>query len=107
MATLTVQDATLAGTTPTYAAATVSDTFANDGRTFLHVKVGATATNVTINSVTPCNQGEDHDIVLSGLANTERIIGPFPTSRFNDTTGMVTVTYSQVTGVTAAVVRVP
>jgi hypothetical protein len=106
MAAYNVQSASESGITPTYTAVTASDTFANDGRTYLHVKAGGTSVNITINSQTPCNQGADHDIVINGVVSSERIIGPFPPSRFNDSTGVVTVTYSTTTGVTAAAVRI-
>lgn len=109
MADLTVQQLALAGVTPTFgAAAAGGDTFTNSGRTFLVVKNGgASSVDVTANSVTPCNQGFDHDQAIAVAAGAEKWIGPFPKTRFNDATGKVGVTYSGVTSVTVAAVELP
>lgn len=107
MALLTVQKPTPAGVAPTYqAAAGGGDTFPNDDGTYLHVKNGdATPTTVTINSVHACDQGFDHDLAVVVPNATERMIGPFNGSRFNDaTTGLVGVTYSKVTSLTVAAI---
>lgn len=106
MAALTVQTLTLTGVAPTYnAAAAGGDTFVNNGKTFLHVKNTGASTTVTVDSVTACNQGSDHDSVTTVPATTgDRMIGPFEMSRFNSGTGTAAITYSQVTGITVAVV---
>lgn len=109
MADLTVQQVTTAGVAPTFAPADVAgDSFTNDGRTFLHVKNGgASSIDVTIDSVEPCNYGYDHDQVVTVAAGEEKLIGPFSVSRYNDkTTGKVSVSYSDVTSVTVAAIKV-
>jgi len=110
MATLTVQDIVLGGITPTYAAADVAgDAFPNDGRTFLHYKnTNAAARNVTVDSVRPCDQGTDHNQIQNVPATTgDKMLGPFPPARFNQTSGNVNVTYDAVTNLTVAAIRLP
>lgn len=104
MATLNVQDIVLTGLAPSYAAASATgDDFVNDGRTFLHVKNGGTVSiDVTVDSVVPCNQGFNHDVIVSIAAGAEKMVGPFDVERFNDSDRKVKVTYSDVTSVTVA-----
>lgn len=106
MAALAVQSLALGGLNPNYVAASAGgDTFANDGRTMLHVKnAGAGAVDVTIDSAANCNFGFDHNIVVNVPAGGERMIGPFPPDRFNGANG-VAVTYSAIAGVTVAAVK--
>lgn len=109
MATLTVQSTDLDGVVPSYAsAAGGGDEFANDGNTFLHLKNGSGGSiDVTVDSVKNCNQGHDHNSVTAVGAGAEAMIGPFPKDRFNDaTTGRAAITYSGVTTLTIAVVKV-
>jgi len=109
MAVLVVQRIIHTGLTPpTYAAAAGGgDSFVNDGRTFLHVKNAAAGGNsiVTINSLVNCDQGVDHNLAVTIADASESMIGPFAPSRFNDANGSVAVTYSEVTGVTVAVLQ--
>lgn len=107
MATLTLIQAILAGVVLNrVAAAGGGDEFINDGATRLHVKNdGAGSINVTVNSQAQCNHGFDHDLVVAVAAGAEKIIGPFPTSRFNDANGKVQVAYSDATSVTVAAVK--
>lgn len=109
MAQLAVQSASATGLTPAFAAAAAGgDSFANDGRTVLHAKNGgAGAITVTVNSQQACDQGFDHDLAVAIPAGQERMIGPFPQSRFNDSSGLVQVTYSDVTSLTVAALKVP
>lgn len=104
MATLTVQQIDLDGTTPSFvAAAAGGDQFANNGKTFFHVKNGgAGATVVTIDSIQDCNQGFDHNAGGTVAAGAEGLFGPFQASRFNDpaNANRVVVTYDVVTSVT-------
>lgn len=106
MALLTTQTAAPAGTTVTYAAASAGgDTLQPGERTHLHVKCGATGCTVTVDSIRACDQGFDHNLSVVVGTNAEVLIGPLPASRFaNLTTGLVSVTYSQVTTVTVAAV---
>ncbi len=106
MAVLTVQSIGTAGLNPTYANASAGgDEFPNDGDIFLHIKVGATATTITVASPTACDQGGTHPLTIGPLTSQERMVGPFPPKRFNATDGNVDVTYSQVVGVTVAAVK--
>lgn len=107
MALLTVQIATVAGIVPSFVAAGAGgDTFSNTGRESLYVKNGSGASiTVTINSLLNCDQGFDHDFVVTVAAGVDKVIGPFATNRFNDGGGLVGVTYSAVTTVTVAAVR--
>ena len=109
MATLAVQIATLAGLTPSYGAcAAGGDEFANSGREVIHVKNAHTSPwTVTVNSQANCNQGFDHDAQVSVPNGQERIIGPFPKSRFDDVANKVQLSYSGVTALTIAVIQVP
>lgn len=110
MAAYTVYPIDLTGDSKAYVTPASGDTFANDGRTFLHVKnANASPSVVTINSIRPCDQGVDHDIAVTVAATTgDEMIGPFPPSRFNDSSGNVTVTtYSVTATVSVAAIRVP
>ncbi len=101
MAVIAIQTIDLDGEDADYAAAVGPDTFTNDGRTFLHVKnTNAATRDVTVDSTKLCDQGFDHNQVVTIPATTgDRMFGPFPTARFGTT---VTVTYSATTNLTIA-----
>ncbi|MGE5589203.1 MAG: hypothetical protein ACM3ZA_01030 [Bacillota bacterium] len=103
---LNVQNMSLTGLAPAFGNADAAgDTFPNNGRTFLHVKnAGAAPVDVTVNSQQACNQGFDHNAMASVPAGGERIIGPFPPGRFNNSQGQCEVTYSSVDNVTVAAI---
>jgi hypothetical protein len=106
MALMSVQFLSKSGVAPTYAAVNSSDTFANNGKTFLHVKNGGgSPINVTINSqVTNPPEGTAAANVVVAVANgTEKMIGPLSQAGYNDSAGIVTVNYSGTTTVTAGV----
>lgn len=107
MADLAVQKVSKKGVSPVFApAGAAGDTFSNDGKTFLIVK-NANATldgTATINSLTKCNQGFDHDVIVSVPASGEKWIGPFEPSRFNNSAGKVSATYESETDLTVAAV---
>lgn len=109
MADLTVQIVSLPGLTPTYgAAAAGGDAFVNSGKDFIHIKNGHTSPQtVTINSQAVCNQGFDHDDAVVVTNAQERMIGPFPKDRFNDSADKVQITYSGVVALTIAILRLP
>lgn len=93
------------------AAAVGGDAFQNTGREVLYVKNGGVGSiNVTVDSPGTCSLGvtahANHDAVVAVAAGAERVIGPFPTRRFNDSNGNAQITYSGVTSVTVAVLRV-
>ncbi len=106
MATLTVQSIVETGLEETFAsAAGGGDVFANDGRTFFHlVNADASPMTVTVDSLTNCDQGVDHNLVVVVTNAEERMIGPFPPSRFNNASCQVSVTYTSVTSLTVAAV---
>lgn len=107
MAVLTAQKPNLSGAALTYAAASAGGDKAAAGiNRFVHVKVGATATTVTIDSVQPCDQGADHNLTSGSITSTDRMIGPLDPRRFADANGDVNISYSQVTGVTIALIEV-
>lgn len=92
------------------AAAGGGDVFANDGRTVLYVKNTDAATKtVTVAAQRACSFGTltGHDAVMTVAQNEEKVIGPFNQTRFNNASQQCAVTYSGVTGVTVAAVRVP
>jgi hypothetical protein len=78
------------------------DGFENDGATmFRLVNTDGTPETVTFNAVGSCGQGFDHDVAATVPATTGDVwIGPFPTDRFNDTSGYVQLTYSAATALT-------
>lgn len=112
MATLSVQTFGTAGAVPSYsAAAGGGDQFPNttgpqSGDVLLHVKNGgAGSITVTITSQTTCNQGSTHNLAVAVTNGSEKLIGPFDRTRFNDASGNVQVSYSGVTSVTVAALR--
>jgi hypothetical protein len=107
VATLTVQDIVRTGLAPSYgAAAGGGDEFANNGSVFYHVKNGGggsiTATFVTQSTVDGLAVS---DLAVAVPNGGERIVGPFPPGIYNDANGRVQVTYSGVTSVTVAALR--
>ncbi len=113
MATLTVQNAAEGGGITFQTAAGGGDTFPNDGKTILVfwnddaslavvtcTAQDTTAAGVGFGSVTKA------DAVQSIEANTADVMGPFPTTAFNTAAGHVAVTYSSVTDLDVAAVRV-
>jgi hypothetical protein len=85
-------------------------TFPNDGKTFLHVKKsGAGSCTATI--ITPATlRGKSvTDTTVTIPASTgDKMIGPFPPDLYNDpATGLASVTFSEITGLTVAVLRLP
>lgn len=109
MAVLTVQTAGFGGLADVnfVAADAGGDSFLNNGRVIVLVtNADASPKTVTVNSQQLCSQGFDHDIEVIVAAGDTATIGTFPTGRFNDTTGSVLITYSDVTSVTVAAVSV-
>lgn len=106
------QDLLAIGKTPVYAAPNITDTFTfpNDGETFLHVKKsGAGSCNVTIITPGTVDGNAIADLVVVVPATTgDKMIGPFRPEIYNDpTTGLCSVTFSEVTGLTVGVFRTP
>lgn len=108
MATLTVQQVTLTGVTPTFvAAAAGGDVLTNDGNTVIYVKNGG-GSPITVTVTTPASilGVAIADPQVSVTNGSEKVIGPFPPEIFNDANGQVALAYSAVTSVTIAVVKV-
>ena len=98
MATLTPQVIVAEGIVRSHVAvAAGGDEFVNSGRHYISVinAHGADPRTVTIDSQADCNQGVDHDVaVVITAAQDEKIFGPFPKNRFNDSDGKVQISYS-------------
>lgn len=111
MATLTVQETSVSGLDPSYGtAAGGGDVFPNDGNTLLHVKNGGGGSiNVTINSNypnPPAGTAQD-DPVVAVPAGEERMLGPYNQKGYNNASGQVEISYSGVTTVTVAAIKLP
>ena len=103
MAEYSVQRITRSGIVPSLAAVAASDTFANDGRTFLWVDNGSGgATSVTFDIATDPHASDPSysstATAQSVAAGTVELLGPFPTNRFGST---VTVNFDPITTITA------
>lgn len=106
MALIAYQQVAATGLNPSFTAPTTDNTFVPDDRGFFYLKIGATSTTVTL--VVPGSlYGQARaDVVLSGLTNTERAIGPFVADLADSSTGLCQVLLNQTTNVTAAGLRV-
>jgi hypothetical protein len=93
--------------TPSFTAPTTSDTITYQAGQWLHVIVGATSTTITV--VVPGNQEYSGvaktDNVVTSVTNTQRIFA-LPLEAVDPATGLITVTYSQVTNVTAGLFKI-
>lgn len=108
MALLTSQKITHLGVLVTrVAAASGGDSLTNDGRTYLDVANAhaSVARTVTVNRLKKCDQGFDHDLVVSIPALSNRRIGPFRKDEFDDANGRVAWTYSSEADLTVAAVQ--
>jgi hypothetical protein len=106
MAALVVQTITTAGLEVSLDAADVAgDTFINNEKTYFQVINGSgSPITVTFNSLSDCNQGFDHDVVVTVGASEDHLIGPFPANRFNTSASLVGVSYSDITTVTVGAI---
>ena len=76
------------------AATAAGDLCPNDVTTFIFFENGATQeVVVTINSITPCSHGQDHNSVTTIPTDKRRMIGPFDRGRFNNAAGKLEITY--------------
>lgn len=89
-------------------AASGGDYFANptSGTAYLLVDTSATTCTVTVASQTNCDQGSTHNVALAMGANETRLVGPFSSSRYEDSDGNVQITYSTVTDVDVMVIGI-
>ena len=111
MALLASQSIVRAGLASAYAAASAGgDTFAADGRSFLHFK-NTSGGAITVTIVTPRNDPYGNaiaDNTVSIPATTgDRMVGPFPAEAYSDpTTGLGNITYSASAGLTVGAFQV-
>ena len=75
-------------------------TFSNDGRVFLHfTKTGAGSATITVTSQATVQGLAVANLTVTVPATTGDVfMGPFPTSIFNDSSGNVSFTISDTTG---------
>lgn len=112
MALLSPQTVTKAGTTITYSTPASSDTIASASGVvqFLHVK-NASGAPITVTLVdaglTPAGSAATNPTVSVPATTGDKMIGPLPNSLASSSTGLITVTYSATTSVTAALISVP
>jgi hypothetical protein len=106
----TPQKMTKLGVIPSYTAGVIVGTTdfvtKNDGRTFLHVKkAGANACDVIIKTPAQIGGLDIAELTVNVIATSgDKMIGPFPPSVFNDGAGDMRFNFSEVTGLTFAVV---
>lgn len=112
MATLTRQLSEFNGVQLTFNSAGGSgDVVDNsDGKTFIIVKndsggsinVTITAQDTTANNVGGFGDITVSDSVIAVAASAQKIIGPFPKQRFNNSSKQIAVSYSSTTSITVA-----
>lgn len=97
---------TVVATPTAFAAPTTEETISDPGPgVFLWVKIGATSTNITVVRPGSHTAGDAiADYAETGLTNTERII-PITRDLRDPSTKLATVQFSQVTNVTALLIR--
>lgn len=102
MATLTVQNTSLAGITPSWvAAAAGGDEFANTGDCYFEIKNAGSEMTVTVETPAKIEGIDIAEITVTVPATTGvKRIGDFDPAIFNQSTGRIAVTYSSVTSVT-------
>lgn len=108
MALLSHQQVQITGPAITHAAASTSDTVVPDDRLFLWYKSTQGTTEVITVVVPGTYYGQNlTDITVTIPATTgERLIGPIDRRLADPATGLVTITISDVTGITVAAVKI-
>jgi hypothetical protein len=93
--------------TPSFTAPSVSDTFQYAPGLIYVAKIGGTTTTstVVVPGTEPYSGGAKDDLTSGAVSNTEKWFR-ISERAADPATGLVTVTHSQVTGVTAALVQV-
>ena len=108
MALLATQSIAITGVVPAYSAASGGgDTFVPSDRTYLHVKNGG-GSPITVTVVTPGEAAPGvavADPSMSVSNGSEKIMGPFYSSVYQDSTGTASISYSAVTSVTIGCFR--
>ncbi len=117
MATLSIQTSAFTGLNYSLASASTGDVFPNDGHTILIFLNGnASSRTLTIagnafskpgfGDISAADAGETVTIPGSGTSGGRCIVGPFPTGRFNNSSGQVSYTLSDATDMTVAAVKI-
>lgn len=115
MATLTAQTALFTGVNFTYDSASAADVFANNGNTVLvFLNANASARTLTLagnafskpgfGDVSAADAGETVTIPGSGTNGGKCVVGPFPPGRFNNSSGQVSYTLDNATGMSVAAI---
>src|SRR3954470_4865460 len=97
MTLISRQQVAITGTQPVYTAVTSSDPFAADEDNFLHVKnAGGSPCTVTLvdSSLTAGGSVATNPTVSVPATTGDRMIGPIPPVFVNNSTGLITVSYS-------------
>jgi hypothetical protein len=105
---LTVLQVTRTGLTPSYTAGNGSGGHSlpnNAGNEFIHVKTTTNAVVVTIQTPGTVDGLAIADRTVSIGTSSERMIGPFPPSYYNQADGAVYIDFDVVTGATIAAIR--
>jgi hypothetical protein len=106
---LTVQEIARTGIVPAYVAGNATDDheFVNDGKTFLHVKNGGVAPiDVILQTPGTVDGLAVADRTVSVANASEKMIGPFPTTTYNQAGGKVYVDLTVDTSVTLAAFKI-
>ncbi len=105
--TLTVQPVVRGGLTAGYTSMEASGVaFANNGRTFMHLKVGTGAATLTIITPNTVDGLAIADRTVTLPASTETFVGPFQPGVYNQTTDVVHVDVSTAGSVSIGVMRI-
>lgn len=106
MALYAVQSPVITGTTPSYGAVALTDTIKYDSDDQFLIVKNASGASVNVTVVVPgTKHGQNNpDVVVAVGAAGEKWIGPF-TSDMKDADNIITVTFSAITSVTAALVQ--
>jgi hypothetical protein len=92
-----------------YAAAAASQEFANDGRTFVHIKnaSGGSITCTFTTAGTYRSHAIADTVVTVGATTGEQMVGPFPKEIYNANDGNIDITWSATPSVTIGVFKLP
>lgn len=107
MAALSTQTIVRTGIIPTYAAAAGGgDSFVPSSDTYLHVKNGSGGSlTVTVAATYTAIGQAVANVVVAIAAGAEKMLGPFPYEYFAQSDGTAAATYSGVTSLTVAVLK--
>ena len=84
------------------------DSFANDGQEIIQVFNGDSGSHsVTVVTQAAPDGGAVTALTVAIAAGVTKTLGPFPTGVYNDTNGLVQITYTAVTSMTIKVLKVP